>query len=197
VPHASDRDVLCNRLAEAVGREAYNHLVASVPSTRERGRLRFWPEQLLQRAASARVAILTAEEFLRVLDRACLLPVPTEPWTREAFLRGIEEWPLGGFPLEETPAEWMGAAWRIDRVREQASREMARTVGKIGDLAYEDAFLGYLSRSLPIPRQVELFLCIRERCATREAEFRPGFERAFPECVPFLPPPACQQLLHE
>jgi len=180
------------RLAEAVGSEAYNHLVASVPSTRDRGRLRFWQEQLLRRAASEGVAILTAEEFLRVFDRACLLPVPTEPWTREVFLRRIEEWSLGGFPLDETPAEWMEAAWRIDRVREQVSGEMARTVGKIGGLAYEDEYLGFLSRSLPIPRQVELFLFIRERCATGEAEFRPGFERAFPECVPFLPPPACQ-----
>ena len=70
--------------------------------------------------------------------------------------------------------------------------------GTTGVLAYTDEYLRYLSRTLPVPRQVELFLCIRRVCLLREAEFRPGFERAFPACVPFLPAPATrQQILSE
>ncbi|MDY3554233.1 hypothetical protein R5W24_003352 [Gemmata sp. JC717] len=67
---------------------------------------------------------------------------------------------------------------------------MARTVGKTGELAYTHEYLSYLSRSLSIGRQVELFLYIRDSGnQLREVEFRPGFERAFPDCGPYLPPP--------
>jgi hypothetical protein len=191
----SERDSIRQRLAEALGREAYNRLVGSVPATRQRGRLRFWQEQLLQRAASAGVAIASAADFLRVLEGAAQLPGPPEPWTQEVFLRKIEAFPYVGFPLDETPPEWMAAAWEIDRVRAELSWEMARTVSKTGQLYYTGEYLRYLSRSLPVARQVELFRYIRERSVTREEEFRPGFERAFPECVPSLPPPLTRQQL--
>jgi hypothetical protein len=198
VSHDTEKDRLRLWLAEVLGREAYNRLVESLPATRQKGRLRFWQEQLLQRAASAGVAISSASELLRVLDGASLQPGPPEPWTREVFLNRIEKWPHGDLPLDETPPEWMAAAWEIDRVRGELSSEMARTVSKTGELLYTDEYLRYLSRALSVSQQVELFLYIRERCVTREAEFRPGFERAFSECVPSLPPPLTrQQLLDE
>lgn len=189
------KDSVRHRLAEFLGREAYNRLVESVPATRQKGRLRFWQEQLLQRAALAGVAISSIGEFLRVLEGAAPLPAPPEPWTRDVFLHRIEKWPYGGFPLDETPSEWMAAAWEIDRVREKLSGEMARTVSKTGELNYTGEYLRYLARSLSVPRQVELFLYIRERCVTRELEFRPEFERVFSESVPFLPPPLTRQQL--
>ena len=61
---------------------------------------------------------------------------------------------MGGFPLDETPPEWMAAAWEIERVRNKLSSEMARTVGKTGELACTNGYLRYLSRSLPLARQV-------------------------------------------
>ncbi|VTR94296.1 unnamed protein product [Gemmata massiliana] len=64
---------------------------------------------------------------------------------------------------------------------------MARTVSKTGALAYHRDYLTYLSQSLPVYRQVELFLYLRDS-GGREGEFRAGFESAFPACVPFLPP---------
>lgn len=91
------------------------------------------------------------------------------------------------YPLDETPTEWMAAAWEIDHVREMLRDDMTRTVSKGGELAYTDEYLFFLAQSLPIARQVELFLRIREECFTREVEFRLGFERAFPASVPFLP----------
>jgi hypothetical protein len=195
--HEPDRDGIREQLAEVLGPSDYNRLVASVPDTRRRGRLRFWQEQLLRQVAPAGVPDWTPEEFFRVFDGASLLLVPSEPWTREVFLREIQKWPHGGFPLDETPAEWMSAAWEIDRVRDELSGEMARTVSKGGDLSYTDEYLRFLSQSLPVPRQVELYLHIRDRCVTREEEFRPGFERAFPACVPSLPPPLTRQQLRD
>lgn len=178
-----------SRLAEALGWKAYNRLIATIPEVRVRGRLRFWQEQLLEQASRAGVTISTIEEFVTVFDGAKPASVPREPWTRDVFLELIESTPWGGFPLDETPPEWMAAAWEIERVRKELSGEMARSVSKTGELWYTDEYLHYLSRALPVTRQVELFLNIRERSPYRETEFRPGFERAFPASVPHLPPP--------
>ena len=182
-------------MAEALGATDYNRLIASVPDTRRRGRLRFWQAQLLRRAGPAGKALSTADAFLGVFDGATALPVPLEPLTREVYLREVEQWPYALFTPGQTPAEWAAAAWETDRVRDELSGEMARTVSKGGELAYTDEYLRFLSESLPVPRQVELFLYIRDRCVTREPEFRPGFERAFPACVPLLPPPLTRQQL--
>lgn len=197
--HQMDRDAIREHLSKVLDPGAYNRLVESVPDTRLRGRLRFWQEELLGRAARPGMPTWSAGEFIRVFDGASLLPVQAEPWTREVFLSEIQKWPHGGFPLDETPAEWMAAAWEIDRVRTELSGEMARTVSKCGKLSYTGEYLGFLSRSLPVHRQVELYLRIRDSGnALREGEFRPGFERAFPDCVPFLPPPLThQQVLAE
>jgi hypothetical protein len=187
-----------DRLVALWGWNAYNRIVKSVPDVRQWGRLRFWQEQLLQQALDAGIPIRTADEFIRVFSGASPVAGPTEPWTREVFLRRIEEFPHGGFPLDETPPEWMAAAWEIERVRTELSSEMARTVSKTGELAYTSEYLRYLSRSLPLARQVELFHCIRDdRNELREAEFRPGFERAFPDSVPLLPPPVTEKQLSE
>jgi hypothetical protein len=191
-----DLDTIRDRLAKALGWQAYNRLVESVSDVRQRGRLRFWQERFLERASLTGVAVSTAEEFIKVFGGASPVPVPAEPWTREVFLSRIEAFPHGGFPFDETPPEWMAAAWEIDTVRQELSGEMARTVGKTGELAYTDEYLRYLSRSLPVSRQVELFLSIRDGGnELREAEFRPGFERAFPACVPHLPPPLTRRQL--
>jgi hypothetical protein len=184
-----------NRLAEALGSNAYNRLIESVRDVDKRHRLRFWQEQLIQQAASATgIIISTTEEFLRIFDGARPIAVATKPLTRDEFLKRIEESPHGSLQLDETPPEWMATAWEIKRVREELCREMARTVSKLGGLFYTDDYLHYLSRSLPIARQVELFLYIRDRNPHREDEFRSGFERAFPESVPHLPRP--QQRRH-
>ena len=178
-------------LTDALGWKAYNRLIESVPEVRERGRLRFWQERLLQQASQPGVDLSTADEFLRVFDGADSLPipVPAEPWTREVFLSQIEAFPYVAFPFDKTPTEWMAAAWEIESIRSELSWDMARTVSKLGELFYTDEYLHYLSQSLPIPRQMELFHYIRNRSPTREKEFRLGFEQAFPACVP-----ACHRL---
>lgn len=177
-----------DKLAEVLGAKPFNRLVESAQEVREKGRLRYWQEQLLQQAGPTGNALCDAEEFLRVFDGASLRALPPEPWDRGIFLTRIEKWPYGGFPLDKTPLEWMAAAWEIDRIREEISGEMERTVSKTGELAYQPEYLQYLSKALSIDRQVELFLFIRDNGnQLREQGFRPGFERAFPRCVPYLP----------
>ncbi len=180
--------------------KAYNRLIKSVPEVRERVRLRFWQERLLQQASQTGVVLSSAEEFLRVFDGADPLSVPAEPWTRELFLDQIEAFPYVVFPFDKThktPTEWMAAAWEIASVRNELCWDMARTVSKLGELHYTKEYLRYLSQSLPIPRQVELFLYIRDRSPTREKEFRLSFENAFPNCVPHLPPSLTDEPLSE
>ncbi|MCA9072967.1 MAG: hypothetical protein KDA84_28785 [Planctomycetaceae bacterium] len=187
----TDLETIRSRLAERLGWSAFNRLVESVPEVRKRGKLRFWQERLLKQVSQQETILSTVVGFLEVFEGADRVPVPTpaEPWTRDAFLSQIEAFPHVAFPLDKTPPEWMAAAWEIENVRDELCWDMARTVSKLGELCYTEEYLDYLSRSLPTPRQVELFLTIRDRCPGREEEFRPGFERAFPECVPQLPSP--------
>jgi hypothetical protein len=177
------------QIAEILGPEAFNRLVASTPATRDKGRLRFWQEELLEKVASqTNLHICGVEEFLNLFDGAELREVPQQPWTREVFLREIAGFPLGGFPLDETPPEWMAEAWGIDSVREAISDDLARDVSKTGSLCCTNEYLSFLERSLSGNRLVDLFLHLRERCGSRESEFRPEFERAFPKCADALPP---------
>jgi hypothetical protein len=180
------------QIAEVVGAETFNRLVDSVPATREARRLRFWQEELLDDiAAQTNIDLTNLQAFLRVFEGAERCHIPRGPWTREIFLHGIEEWPLGGIPLDETPPSWMADAWLIDSVREAISDEFARNVSKTGSLCYTDEYLDFLQRALTVEQLVELFLYIRDEqgCGSREAEFRPEFEQAFPKCVAALPPP--------
>ncbi len=184
----SGKEQLQLQIADVLGADAFNRLVVSVPATREKGRLRFWQEQLLEKLASQTAIYITGmAEFLQVFEGAEPRRVPQTPWIRESFLRAIEEFPSGGFSLEETPPEWMADAWQIATVRAEISYAIGRNVSKTGSLCYADDYLAYLGNALTAEQLVELFLFIRDSVG-REQEFRPEFERAFPKCVSLLPP---------
>jgi hypothetical protein len=87
------------------------------------------------------------------------------------------------------PEDWLAAAWEVPHIRDAHSDEMARTVSKMGELIYTDAYLTALGRSLSIERQVELFRRIRRRSPHREGEFRERFEQFFPRSRSALPSP--------
>jgi hypothetical protein len=183
-------DDLRSRLADVLGTRSYNRLVASARGVTQLPRFRYWQESLLRQAAEAGVEIATTDEFLAVFADATPLADCTEPNSQELFLSLLDEFPYGGFRFEKIPTQWMADAWENDRIREELSAEMARTVSELGELAYDAEYLAYLSRSLPPPRQAELFVYLRDACGsdTREDDFRPSFERAFPASVPHLPP---------
>jgi len=110
--------------------------------------------------------------------------------TKDDYLRRLERDPFslaidGVFP----PEDWLAAAWEVPHVREAQSDDMARTVSKMGELYYTDAFLAALGRSLSVERQVELFHRIRRRSPHREGEFRERFEEYFPRTRSALPQP--------
>jgi hypothetical protein len=181
------------RLINVLGPETFNRLVASVPATQQKGRLRFWQEQLLDQFANETgIEISTLEQFLRVFNDAQLQELPREKITKEVFLNQMAAFPYCGFDLAEIPPDWMAEAWQIDRVREGLSYSFARDVSKTGSLCRTDEYLEFLNRSLTIEQQVNLFHYIMATCSSREAEFRPEFERAFPKCVDSLPPPLPQ-----
>jgi hypothetical protein len=181
--------------ARILGAETFHHLVASVPGAREKGRLRFWQEQLLARLTEETgVRITTAQEFLLAFEDAELQPIPKQALTKEEFLQRLHEdpWSLD-VDGEIPPDDWLTAAWEIDNFREAHTYDMARTVSKVGDLAYTDDYLASLGRSLSIERQVELFTCIRERSPHREDEFRERFEQFFSQSSSSLPPPLTRE----
>jgi hypothetical protein len=187
------------RILQLIGLERFNQLVRSVPATREKGRLRYWQEQLFARvAAEGRVRVASVEEYLRLFSDASELPVPQPKVDRDSFLRQITDRPFQ-FPLAlaEIPSEWMAAAWAVDGVLEAHADEMARTVSKVGAWVYEGDYVRLLARSLTASQLVDLFVHIRDRSPHREAEFRPGFERSFPAVVPALPAPRTREQLTE
>jgi len=93
------------------------------------------------------------------------------------------------------PNEWLtDADWR-DRL-DQIWREhwdwldnVLRSVSKIGRIWVPVAGLREYAQGLTVEEQVAVYLRIRDEYPLREPEFRPDFERGFPDAVPLLPPP--------
>jgi hypothetical protein len=147
----SGNEQLRLRIADVLGAEGFNRLVASVPATRAKGRLRFWQEQLLEKLTrQSEIYVTGLAEFLHLFEGAEPRELPQLPWTRMVFLRAIEEFPYGGFPLDETPPEWMAEAWQIATVRNAISSEMGRNVSKTGSLCHTEEFLAYLGKALTV-----------------------------------------------
>lgn len=181
---------LKRQLVDVLGPAFFNKLVKSVAATKEQGRLRYWQEQLLQKVASGiGLQLCSVEDFFAIFEAAPLQEIPRGPWTREIFLRAIESYPHGAYPFDETPSAWMAEAWTIEKVREEISYELARYVSKNGSMCCDSEYLSFLEQGLTVDQLVELFLYIRGKCSSREAEFRPEFEQAFSKCVNALPPP--------
>jgi hypothetical protein len=116
------------------------------------------------------------------------------PATREEYLQGIRDEPWGfpyvGGDSDLPPAEWVAEAWDLDEVQESVvDGGIVRDVGKLGQLWCSRELLEVLDRSLRTEQVVGLFLAIRRSNPHREAEFRPGFERAFARHAHALPPP--------
>lgn len=184
--------IVREQIANLLGPEAFNRLIGSVSDARQKGRLRFWQEQHLTNIArQTGIQIGSLDEFVEVFETAEPKVIPRGPWTREIFLRRIEESPYGGFVLDETPPSWFAEAWLINSVRIAISYDLARDVSKTGKLRCTKEWLAYLHTALSAEQLVALFLYIRDErsCQFRESEFRPEFEHAFPKCVDHLPVP--------
>lgn len=67
----TERNQLLDHIANSIGDDAYNRLVASEPETRHLARLRFWQEKLLNQAG---LSISTVTEFLELFEKASWRP---------------------------------------------------------------------------------------------------------------------------
>ena len=184
-----DPELVRCRFIEVMGSLTFNRLVDSVAATKEKTRLRYWQEQIFSTFASVvGIRIAGFADYLEVFADVKKVEIPREPISKEEFLRRMEANPYDNYlGIDETPPEWMAAAWDIDRVREELSYGLAREVSKTGSLCRTDEYLQFLSASLSVDRQLELFDYIVQH-AGRESEFRPEFERAFPHSASLLPP---------
>ena len=158
---------------------------------------------------------MTQEEFFRLVyengpDEA---PddVPDEWFSLPGCREAIERWrqkTAGGMrlrefihwtihhpfdaPPEDTPPEWLRMPEYLG-AKEQWKDDIHDSISKVGNIWFSTEYLRDLSSKMSIVAQVEFYGELRRGFAWRESEFRPDFERGFPECVPFLPPP----LTHE
>jgi hypothetical protein len=114
------------------------------------------------------------------------------------FIRVVRANPYA-FPLpcDNVPSDWWAEAWRIDRVRDELSSDMARTVSKEGELSYSDGYFDLLARALTAEQLLALYLFIRDESRRLESEWRPQFESLFPSCVNLLPTPRPEPPLEE
>jgi hypothetical protein len=88
-----------------------------------------------------------------------------------------------------TDAEWRDRLDEIWREHWDWLDSVLRGVSKTGRIWATVARLREYSQGLTVEEQVAVYLHIRDSNPWRESEFRPDFERGFPDAVPLLPPP--------
>lgn len=182
-----NRDDVLELLASRLGPHAFNRLVESVELTRQKGRLRFWQEELLKQASSEiGVGIRTVEQFTELFQGAKPREIPVN---REAFLAD----PSGHWYYwqsnrrDKIPVEWFAEAWRtIPVFRENLSYELKRYTSKWGAMQAPE-MLAMLNQFLVSTEVIALYEYIRDESGREEEEWRAEFEAAFPEHAPSLP----------
>jgi hypothetical protein len=195
------REWLLARAVQILDAEAFNRLVTSTATTRDRQRLRFWQEELLSRlSAEANIPPLTREEFLAAFEGAQLQPVPNEPpraVTREEFLSD----PVGIYLAPSAlpiPADWFREAWDADEedpeksLRRHVTGDIGREANK-GCLPLAAGQLRWLGQVLREDQWAGLYRGVRDEEPHREAEMREEFVRAAPDKQASLPPPLTRQ----
>lgn len=85
------------------------------------------------------------------------------------------------------PPDWIEAAWRDARFRDNITHELVRSVSKNGDFFVASYWLEVLPKFLTSAEVVQLFERIRDESGRLEFEWRPEFERAFVSSVSILP----------
>lgn len=178
------------RIAECLGAEVYNRLVAHAPEVRRMGRLRYWQGQAFRRLhAETAVSITTPDDFLRLFEGAPQLPLESGPLTREKFLGDpIRLW--YSERQSDVAHEWFKEAWHTRPFfRDRLTFELTQSVQLHGNFRKASKLLGYLPAVLERDDVIALFKTIRYESARLEDEWRPRFERAFAKHAGALPPP--------
>ena len=89
---------------------------------------------------------------------------------------------------ESVPVEWVASAWQGAQFRQNVTFALTRSVCKNGDFVVAEYWLRTLPLFLSAADAVELYKYIRDESGRSEAEWRPGFMRAFATHVATFPP---------
>src|SRR5262245_30183679 len=111
--------------------------------------------------------------------------------TKADFLRwAAEHTPWTSPPISPIPEEWWDEVESLWAEHYEIFDNLCRRISKMGGHIWaSEASLREYARTLTVDEQVRLFLAIRHQYPTLEPEYRPEFERGFPESVEALPPP--------
>jgi hypothetical protein len=112
--------------------------------------------------------------------------------SKDEYLALVRKSPWGGLGFRANPpvpVEWVREAWELPEIQGNViPGGIVREVSKTGSLCLDPGYLASLSATLTTAQVAQLYLTIRESCATREEEFRPEFLAAFARHAHAIPP---------
>src|SRR5262245_10042696 len=103
------------------------------------------------------------------------------------FLQWVADNPFDPLP-PDTPPAWLRLP-EYELVKNDWLDNIERSISKIGKIWASTEWLRSLASRMTVQQQVDLYNRLRQAYPLREMEFRPDFEKGFPESVGFLPAP--------
>ncbi len=88
---------------------------------------------------------------------------------------------------ESIPVDWVASAWQDTQFRQNVTFALTRSVCKNGDFVVAGYWLRTLPLFLSAADTIELYERIRDESGRDEAEWKPGFVRAFAAHASLLP----------
>lgn len=185
---------LLKRMAEYLGSAKFNKLIRSADTARQKGRLVFWQEALLDQftADTGQQLPPDFEGIVALLDSAEPIPISA---TREQFFENpVAVWTR---PDVQIPFEWLVEAAQEVHFREHLAYSLARSASKVGDfdLVSEEA-LSILRAALSEPQLLDLYVYIREVSKRLEEEWKDEFEFIFGYVIDDESLPEKSEMLH-
>ena len=176
-----------DRIVACIGKDGFNKLVMHVRETVERGKLRFWQQQFLERLHDeVGVSVDSIAAYTEMFGS--VMPIPTgRPISRSEFLASK----TASFTMDVDPRihhEWIATKWDVDSdYRNETVDYLDHEIEKLGDLEAHILTLKRLAKALPDSRIVELYIELRDRHPSQEAAIRPQFEVALEAQAAQLP----------
>jgi hypothetical protein len=96
--------------------------------------------------------------------------------------------PWSELPVQTIPDEWRDALEEVWNEHYDFIDNVGQSISKKGNIWVPVATMREYAARLTVPEQVKFYLSLRRAYPWRDSEFRPDFERGFPDCVAHLPP---------
>lgn len=95
--------------------------------------------------------------------------------------------PWSELPVPAIPDAWVEGLEEVWNEHYEFSDNVAQSISKKGNIWVPLATMRQYAARLTVPEQVKFYLALRHAYPWHEPEFRPDFERGFPDCVAHLP----------